>query len=264
MRHAAEQASHLVRLVQTFSRRDLLPPHPVSVNETLRTLHDLLQRLLGPSCRLSVIFSEAPLHIQGDEGALEQLLAELLGRTAHHHGLCLRVIGEDDAVEILCEGAGALVDTEGLSELISYLNGIISVGDSGWTLRFPSCKVDTGPLPEPPLSGAGLRVLLAEGDPKLRTHLKTALEQCGFAVTEAADVSQVRERLDAEAAFDAAALDAVLPGGGKDRLLACGDLPANSVWLLPFEGWGHAMDMSTLAKPFKLCDLHKALMIAAS
>ena len=263
MRHAAEEACNLVRLVQTFSKREPLPPHPVSVNEVLRTLHDLLQRLMGPSCRVSVALSDRPVYVNGDEGALEQLVVELAGAGRLGDGLCLRVEEVEGCAVISGEGAGELMLEDRIEALLTYFGAELTSADAGWRLLFPVCAFDGGAAPEPPLPGTGLRVLLAEGEPCLRGHLKRALVAGGFSVTEAADVIQVRDLLESGNKLDVAALDSLLPGGGMDRLRRMETLPAARVWMLPFDGERVPDGASSLAKPFMPSALHRALMLAS-
>jgi len=56
-----------------------------------------------------------------------------------------------------------------------------------------------------------MRILVAEDDPKLRSHLKQALMQAGYAVDETGD-GQEALWLGKEHAYDAAVLDISMPG----------------------------------------------------
>lgn len=56
-----------------------------------------------------------------------------------------------------------------------------------------------------------MRILVAEDDPKLRSHLKQALTQVGYAVDETGD-GQEALWLGQEHAYDAAVLDISMPG----------------------------------------------------
>ncbi len=56
-----------------------------------------------------------------------------------------------------------------------------------------------------------MRILVAEDDPKLRGHLKQALQQVGYAVDEAADGPEALW-LASENPYDAAVLDISMPG----------------------------------------------------
>lgn len=265
MRTAAEQASDLVRLVQTFTKREPLPPHAVSVNEVLRTLNELVQRLLGASCRVELALSERPVYVTGDEGALEQLIVELAGTCAHGGSLCLRVEDTEEGRAVISGiGAAGLPEAgEAVDALLGYFGARLNETGAGWRLEFPACNFDGGALPEPPPPVEGLRVLLAEGEPCLRCHLKEWLESCGFRVVSVADVWHACEKLNAGETFDAAALDSRLPGGGMERLLAEPALPAARVWMLPFEGCRGRPAEKSLAKPFVPSALHRALAEAA-
>jgi hypothetical protein len=260
MRRAAEEASNLVRLVQTFTKREILPPHPVSVNETLRTLHELLQRLLGPSRRLSVVLSDEPVYLYGDEGTLEQLVAESIGRMSADGDLCLRVASAGGDAVIFCEGGDCPDGDDAFRERLKPLKAVLSPEPSGWRLCFPACRVDSGDPPEPPPSGKGRHLLLAEGDPLLRRHLTAFLADAGFEVTPVADVKQAGEVLLSAGPFDLAALDTRLPGGGGAALASLTGLPAARVWMPPFAGENPQQEGSVLSKPFAVLELHRALM----
>lgn len=56
-----------------------------------------------------------------------------------------------------------------------------------------------------------MRILVAEDDPKLRSHLKQALQQVGYAVDEAVDGPEALW-LGSENPYDAAVLDVSMPG----------------------------------------------------
>lgn len=267
MRYAAEQACALVRLVQTFSKRDVLPLHPVNVREVLKSLQDLLQRLLGPPRRLTVLLPEDPVYTEGDEGALESLLAWLVGASEARESVCLELRSGDDGVELHCDAAlaGGAADSS-VQEAVAAVCGTLVMSECGWCLRLPACELETGVPPEAPLPAAGLRVLLAEGDPALRGFLAKRLREAGFAVSAAADVLQVRAMLESEAAFGVAALDPALPGGGGEALQALSRLPepAQRVWMTPCARTELRLAGTLLPKPFGFEALHRALLAADS
>ncbi len=74
---AAERAANLTRQLLTFSRRQLIQPKMLDLNETVHTLTKMLRRLLREDISLEVQFAHALPLIKADPGMVEQILLNL-------------------------------------------------------------------------------------------------------------------------------------------------------------------------------------------
>ena len=76
-RRAAEGGAKLTRQLLTFSRRQMLEPEVVDVNDLLNILEDMIQRTLGESIQVNVNLEEHPWLIRTDAGQLEDAILNL-------------------------------------------------------------------------------------------------------------------------------------------------------------------------------------------
>lgn len=74
---AATRARALVSQLLTFSKRQQLQLHVLSINDVIRQCEPTIRRLLGDHIRLVVALDDHDPQIQGDEGPLEQVLLNL-------------------------------------------------------------------------------------------------------------------------------------------------------------------------------------------
>jgi PAS domain S-box-containing protein len=74
---AVDRAASLTRQLLSFSRRELVAPRPVDLNEVVRSIQGLLHRLLGEHIELRVQLAPKPTVVCGDRGQLEQVLVNL-------------------------------------------------------------------------------------------------------------------------------------------------------------------------------------------
>jgi signal transduction histidine kinase len=74
---AAERGARLTRQLLMFSRREIMQPKLLELNETVRELTKMLQRVLGGSITLDVQCSNDKAMINADEGMLDQVLMNL-------------------------------------------------------------------------------------------------------------------------------------------------------------------------------------------
>jgi PAS domain S-box-containing protein len=102
---AAERAASLTRQLLTFSRKQVVQPRILDLNEIVRNLQDMLRRLIGEEIDLCCEFSDGLPTIHADEGNIEQIVMNLVvnARDAMPKGgrLALRT----DLVEIDIEHA---------------------------------------------------------------------------------------------------------------------------------------------------------------
>ena len=77
IRVAAEHAANLVRQLLLFSRRQVMQPRDLDLNEAVTSLARMLQRVIGEDVRLHLHLHPAPLMTRADEGMLDQVLMNL-------------------------------------------------------------------------------------------------------------------------------------------------------------------------------------------
>ncbi len=73
----ADRAAALMRQLLAFSRKQLLNPKVIDVNQAVAGLSDRLQRLLGGQIKLRLVLAENMAAVKADLGQLEQVLLNL-------------------------------------------------------------------------------------------------------------------------------------------------------------------------------------------
>jgi NO-binding membrane sensor protein with MHYT domain/nitrogen-specific signal transduction histidine kinase len=96
---ATESAASLTRQLLAFSRRQLLQPRPLSLNDVVSELEPMLQRLIGEDVIITTRFDATPVVALADRGQLEQILMNLAvnARDAMPSGGTLRIETRDAA-----------------------------------------------------------------------------------------------------------------------------------------------------------------------
>ncbi len=74
---AAERAAGLTRQLLAFSRRQILQPKQLDLNQTVRNMSDMLGRLLGEDIALTLNCWPTPALVEADAGMMEQVLLNL-------------------------------------------------------------------------------------------------------------------------------------------------------------------------------------------
>jgi two-component system, cell cycle sensor histidine kinase and response regulator CckA len=74
---AAESAAHLTRQLLTFSRKQVINPKLLCLNDTVTGLQKMLRRLLGEDIELCVRLGSDLGQVETDEGQIEQVLVNL-------------------------------------------------------------------------------------------------------------------------------------------------------------------------------------------
>src|SRR5262249_35782901 len=105
IRTAGVRASELTKQLLTFSRRQVLDPTVLNLNQTMADVEKMLRRLIGADIELTTLPSTELWNIQADTGHIEQVLMTLAvnARDAMPHGGKLTiqtanvVLGEDYA-----------------------------------------------------------------------------------------------------------------------------------------------------------------------
>jgi PAS domain S-box-containing protein len=100
---ASDRAAHLTHGLLAFSRKQLLNPRPVDVNDIVRNVEKLLRRIIGEDITLSTQLTEKSLVAMADSVQIEQVLMNFAtnARDAMPQGGSLRIstqeidLGED-------------------------------------------------------------------------------------------------------------------------------------------------------------------------
>ena len=74
---AGVRAAALTRQLLAFSRKQILQPKVLDVNEVILGMKTMLSRLIGENIKLTAIKGKAPTLIKADQGCLEQVLMNL-------------------------------------------------------------------------------------------------------------------------------------------------------------------------------------------
>lgn len=90
---SGERAATLTNRLLTFSRKQMINPSPVDLNELVRRVEKLLSRLISEDIELDIAVATSRLYIMADEGQIEQVLMNLAtnARDAMQQGGVLRV-----------------------------------------------------------------------------------------------------------------------------------------------------------------------------
>jgi PAS domain S-box-containing protein len=75
---AADRAAVLTRQLLAFSRKQVLQPRQLDLNEILRGLQSMLQRLIGEDYSIQGVYTENPVLIVADPGQIEQVMLNLV------------------------------------------------------------------------------------------------------------------------------------------------------------------------------------------
>jgi PAS domain S-box-containing protein len=77
IQNASERAASLTRQLLAFSRKQVLQPRVLQVNEVVQNMEKMLRRLIGEDVELSIVFDRALGRIKADPGQLEQVIMNL-------------------------------------------------------------------------------------------------------------------------------------------------------------------------------------------
>jgi len=122
---SSKRGVNLTQSLLAFSRKQILTPEPVDVNEIIESVKSLLSRLIGEDIELRTVLIEKPLTVMADSGQIEQVLLNLA----------------TNARDAMPDG-GVLTISTGLSELD---RGFLSTSSYGEPTAYALISVmDTG------------------------------------------------------------------------------------------------------------------------
>ncbi len=98
---SAERATKLTRSLLAFSRKEVLNPKLVGLNEIMRRMEELLYRLIGEDIELCTRFSEKELLVMVDVSQIEQVIMNLVtnARDAMPEGGVLTLSTEESVID---------------------------------------------------------------------------------------------------------------------------------------------------------------------
>ncbi|HEU4589147.1 MAG TPA: PAS domain S-box protein [Gemmatimonadales bacterium] len=101
IKKAADRAAALTRQLLTFSRRQLVEPVVIDVNETISSIASMLRRLLGGSIELRTELAASLGRIKADPGQIDRVIVNLAvnARDAMPHGGTLTIRTDDVTLE---------------------------------------------------------------------------------------------------------------------------------------------------------------------
>jgi PAS domain S-box-containing protein len=73
----SDKAANLTKSLLAFSRKQIINPRPVDINEIIKRIDHLLTRIIGEDIQLQTILSENDLIAMADSGQIEQVLMNL-------------------------------------------------------------------------------------------------------------------------------------------------------------------------------------------
>jgi PAS domain S-box-containing protein len=77
IRHAGRRAADLTKQLLAFSRRQLLEPRVLDLNDVVAPLHLMLRRLVGEHIEVEIRTSPEPAVVKADPGQIEQVIVNL-------------------------------------------------------------------------------------------------------------------------------------------------------------------------------------------
>jgi len=221
IRRAADRAADLTQQLLAFSRRQMVQPKAVDLNEVVSATARMLERLIGDNVALTLELHDEPVVTEIDPGQLDQILVNLAvnGRDAMPSGgdlvLATSIVGDSVLLSVRDTGTGMDDETRlkvfdpffttkdpgrgtglGLSTvygIVQQAGGIIEVETSpgrGTTFRISLPR--TGRVPEAAAVELTNRpsgvetILLVEDEDVVRGLVEQSLQSFGYEVISAA------------------------------------------------------------------------------
>jgi PAS domain S-box-containing protein len=98
---SSERAANLTQSLLAFSRKQLIIPTPVNINDIVSGIKKILDRIIGEDIKIKVVTAGKDLIVKADKGQIEQALMNLAtnARDAMPHGGTLTIINEEAEID---------------------------------------------------------------------------------------------------------------------------------------------------------------------
>ena len=244
IRTAGERAAGLTSQLLAFSRRQVLEPRVLDLNETVAEMEGMLRRLIGEGVRVHLDLAPQLRRIEADPSQIGQVVLNLAvnARDAMAGSGTLRIVTRNDGADVVLEvadsGIGMDEETQarifdpffttkdigqgtglGLSTvygIVTQSGGSISVRSAPgrgatFVLRFPATDKDAaggdaGNLR--PVPRGRERILVVDDEATVRDLLAQLLADAGYRVSVA---GSAREARALDEPFDLLLTDVVMP-----------------------------------------------------
>jgi PAS domain S-box-containing protein len=233
---AAERAAALTKQVLTLSRRLPSSPKPLQLNEVVRRLEKLLNRLLEEQLTLTLDLDPELEQVMADPAQVERLLVQLVSEARHASAKGGRLVietrnvrldveqGSDRHVTLSVHDSGAALSPE-----VAAMSSFIDSGSAwlesepGAGSRFVACFPSLSGPPTPrnlaePRKQRAETVLVVQDNPHLRKTIKTYFAREGYRVLEAESTFEAMHLAEQGSRIDLLLVDYSLPDGNGPEL----------------------------------------------
>jgi CheY-like chemotaxis protein len=288
---AGEQGAALTQQLLAFSRRQVLRPDVISLNDVVVGMSSLLERLIGEGITIELELDHDLKPTEADRSKLDQVLLNLVVNArdamAGSGTVTIATRNEGDLVVLEVSDTGIGMEDATANRIfepffttkdagkgtglgLSTVYGIItqtggtidvrstpSVGTT-FTVRLPATARELELLPDDLEAGAGghERILIVDDERAICDVLAASLRSEGYDVTTAGSAAEARSL---EGPWDALLTDVVMPG--TDGVTLAHELNApHTLFMSGYDADGlTAQEAHFLQKPFKLAELTRAM-----
>jgi signal transduction histidine kinase len=250
---AGKRGAALTRQLLAFSRRQLLQPVVLDLNDVVAGVHKMLSRLIGENMRLVFIPGDGVGRVKADPGQLEQVLMNLVvnardampnggtvtlatSRSGSHAVLSVADTGCGMDEKVLAhlyepffttkeQGKGTGLGLSTVYGIVNQSGGTIDVDSAvglGTTFRlsFPSVSAEpAGPQSASTGALSGTEtILLSEDDPGVRAPIARFLTTRGYTVLAAGSGEEALRLAERAGKIDVLLTDIVMPRMRGDEL----------------------------------------------